>query len=312
MLLAALLVFVPDWSVLGNALRHVDPRWALLGWMLLQGDRVLMAYKWALLLATRGPRLSLFAATGLYCNATIWGLALPTTVGVDTVRTVLLKRRGISVADALGSIIVERALGFLSALGLALMSLLVIESTWPASGGYRWLLILFAAGLAGGATLLVFSFSRGAFARLERLLPMRWRDTPPVRILKKLHDAYCAIGAQRSTIVVFFLLTLIEQLIAVPFTWAVARGMALNVSVLALIGALPVALLLARLPASFDGIGVFETTFTAVMSHAGMPPAQALAVAVVSRLLNVLAVVPWWLGYSLQRHAPSTHGARTP
>lgn len=300
-LLTALLVFVPDWSVLGNALSHLDVRWALLAWMLLNGDRLLMAYKWSLLLATRGQRLALVDATGLYCNATIWGLALPTTVGVDTLRTVLLKRRGIAVTDALSSIVVERALGFLSALALALVSLVVIESTWPTQGRYRVLLILFAAGLAASAALLIFSFSAGAFDGLERLLPVRWRNTKPARILKQLHQAYCAIGGHSATIIAFLLLTVVEQLIAIPFTWAVARGMALNVSLPALISALPLALLLARLPASFDGIGVFEATFTAVMSYAGMPPTQALAVAVVSRLLNVLAVVPWWLGYSLAR-----------
>jgi hypothetical protein len=71
--------------------------------------------------------------------------------------------------------------------------------------------------------------------------------------------------------------------------------MGLEVSLVALAASLPLALLFARLPISFDGIGVFEGIFVLLMSLGGISAPQAGAVAVVSRILGAIAYLPWWL-----------------
>jgi uncharacterized protein (TIRG00374 family) len=244
--------------------------------------------------------MSVVDATTLYCSATLWGLALPTTVGADALRVVLARRHGIEATDALSSIVVERGIGFLVSLALALIALLVLQWTWPAASQYRYMLIVCGAALAAGAMLLVLSFSRHTFVLLRRLIPSRWQESPAVRRLKHLHEAYRSLGARRSTMAAFTFLTFVEQLIPIPLTWAAARALGLDVSLLALLAAMPIALLAARLPVSFDGIGIFEGIFIAVMGHAGVRPAQSLAIAIVARVLVLITLLPWWIAYGLK------------
>jgi uncharacterized protein (TIRG00374 family) len=298
--LTALFALVADTQGTWRTLTLLDGRWALLALLILTADRLLMSYKWLLLLAVRGYRMSVVDATTLYCSATLWGLALPTTVGADAIRMLLAQRRGIKATDALSSIVVERGIGFLVSLALALTALLVLERTWPAASHYRYILIVCGAALAAGAMLLVLSFSQHAFDVLRRLIPSRGRESRFVRRLEHLHEAYRSLGTEPSTMAAFTFLTFVEQLIPIPFTWAAARALGLDVSLLALLAAMPIALLAARLPVSFDGIGIFEGIFIAVMDHAGVRPAQSLAIAIVTRVLVLLTLLPWWIAYSLK------------
>jgi hypothetical protein len=53
LVLAALLVFITDPQETWQTLRGVDARRAAVAWLIMVGDRVLMSYKWLLLLAAR-------------------------------------------------------------------------------------------------------------------------------------------------------------------------------------------------------------------------------------------------------------------
>ena len=297
--LILLLAFVVDAEVTWHTLQTIDLRWAFLAGIFMTADRLLMTYKWLLLLGIRGYRIPLGEMTALYCSAMVWGLALPSTVGADAIRTVLASRRGIRATDTVSSIVVERGIGFLTALALAIVSLGVLRYTWPGADRYDHVLLISTAVLAGGALLLVFSFSNKAFGLLERLVPSRWHRSAVMRKLERLHEAYRSLGTH-SIIGVFTLLTLLEQLITIPFTWAVAEGLGLDVPFLTIVSAMPLAMLLSRLPVSFDGIGIFEGIVIAVMAQAGVRPGQSLAIAIASRLIVILALLPWWLAYSVR------------
>ncbi|HEY8507954.1 MAG TPA: lysylphosphatidylglycerol synthase transmembrane domain-containing protein, partial [Steroidobacteraceae bacterium] len=170
LVLAALLVFFVDVEETWHTLQQLDPRWAVAGLFLMTVDRLLMTYKWLLLLGIRGYSMPLLDATALYCRAMIWGLALPSTVGADAIRTLLATRRGVRASDAVSSIVVERAIGFLTALALAIFSLAVLDYYWPEVDRYG-LLPLCVLALSAGLLLLVFSFNHRAFTLLERMVP---------------------------------------------------------------------------------------------------------------------------------------------
>lgn len=311
LLLAVLLTFIGDSRETWRVLQLIDFRWALLGLSILTFDRLLMSWKWLLLLAQRGYRFSILDATRLYCTAMMWGLALPSTVGADAIRTLLLRRRAVQMSDAVSSILVERGIGFIAALVLALISLGALQWLWPQAASYRYLFVLTGGLLAAAGLLLMFSFSARAFEILQSLLPARLRQTAVMRKLEHLHEAYRSLGTRPSLLVVFASLTLAEQLLAVPFTWAVGHALGLELSFLALLAALPLALLLARLPVSFDGLGIFETIFIAVMSHAGIRPSHSLAIAIASRLLQLMALLPWWLAYQLKSETRAAERTRS-
>jgi uncharacterized protein (TIRG00374 family) len=296
LVLAVLLVFFVDVEETWQTLQRLDPRWTVAGLFLMTVDRLLMTYKWLLLLGIRGYSLPLLDATALYCRAMIWGLALPSTVGADAIRTLLATRRGVRASDAVSSIVVERAIGFLTALALAIFSLAILDYYWPEVDRYG-LLPLCALALSAGLLLLVFSFNHRAFTLLERMVPARWHGSMIMRRLENLHEAYRSLGAQRSVLVWFTVLTLLEQLITFPFTWVVAKGLGLEIPFVTILIAMPLAILISRLPVTFDGIGIFEAIIIAVLAQAGVNPAQGLALALASRVIVLLALLPWFVTY---------------
>jgi uncharacterized membrane protein YbhN (UPF0104 family) len=73
--------------------------------------------------------------------------------------------------------------------------------------------------------------------------------------------------------------------------------MGIDVGMLYFAVALPLALLVSRIPISIDGIGVFEGMFIVLMSIAGLSAAQAVAIAVVGRILQTAVLIPWWMAF---------------
>src|SRR5688572_23879940 len=106
--IALLFRYVVDVRDVGRAFRDVDLRYLRLAAAIITAERALMTYKWILLLRAQGHRLPWLEGMKIYCSAMLWGSLLPTTVGADAVRAVLVMRRGIGGADVTASIIVER------------------------------------------------------------------------------------------------------------------------------------------------------------------------------------------------------------
>jgi uncharacterized protein (TIRG00374 family) len=116
-----------------------------------------------------------------------------------------------------------------------------------------------------------------------------------MRILRQLHASYQAYKENKGILAGFFALTLVERGIDILLTWIVARGLGIEVSLVFVAGALPLALLVSRIPISINGWGVFDGMFLLLMSLGGISPAESIAIALVARILTPLAYLPWWM-----------------
>jgi len=302
-LMTLLLVYVVDLGDMIRTLRNCDPWWVLATIAVITVDRTLMSYKWGLLLRVRGHRLSLLDGLMIYCSAMVCGLALPSTVGADAIRAGLVKRRGVDITDSLATIIVERAIGFVCALLMGAISLMTLHFVLPQAMRYDMLLFAVAASMLAAVAVVILSFSGRAYDVLRGLLPLRWRTSALLSRVDRLHATYRSLAADRRTIAAFVGLTLVQQCFSIVVPWFVARTLGVDVSGLYLIAAAPLAFLFARLPVSFDGIGVYEAIFVSIMSLSGMHPAQSFAVALAARVLNLLAWLPWFAAYTLGTRA---------
>lgn len=281
----------------GLLLAGISPFYVVLILLVYTLDRGIMAFKWGRLLKGRGISLPFFRGMKIYCASMVWGLFLPSTIGADAIRAYCTSRAGIDSNEVVASIIVERLIGFLSALLLGLLSFILLSriENLPPQFQYVW--------LAGGISLLcatiVFaaSFSHGVFDFLHGRLLGRFRDTRIMRRLHHFHSTYLLYKNDKKNMTIFFVMTFLEQLMPIFDSWLIARGLGIHVGIAYIAGAVPLAMLISRLPISLDGIGVFEGVFILLMAFAGVTASEAVAISLAGRILQTASWLPWWAAY---------------
>jgi glycosyltransferase 2 family protein len=296
-LVLLLLTYVVDAGEVVSILHRFETKYLLLAIVVITLDRVLMTFKWTLLLRAQGYRLPLLHGVMIYCTSMVWGLALPTTVGADAIRAVMVTKRGFNGTDVVTSIVIERMVGFVLALALGLVSLGILRMLGVLDARFDSALYLGVAMLVGVTALLVAALNEKFVGKVVAQLPRAVRDSKVMHYLDRFAAAYRSLGGARSTIAQFGGLTVLEQLFSVVFPWTLAKGLGVDVDLLLLLGVLPISTLVSRLPISFDGLGVFEAVFIGLLVLAGIDAEAALAIAISGRIIQLFAFLPWWVAY---------------
>lgn len=302
-LVVLLFTYVVDAREVAGILQRFDARYLMLAVLVVTIDRVLMTFKWTLLLRAQGYRLPLWQGVTIYCTSMVWGLALPTTVGADAIRAVMVTKRGFNGTDVVTSIVIERMVGFVLALALGLVSLLILRSIGVLEAKFDRALYIGIAMLAGVTAVLIAALNESLVAKLLARLPAALRESKVMHHLRRFAGAYRSLGGAHRTIAQFSGLTVLEQVFSVIFPWALAKGLGVPVDLLLLLGVLPLSTLISRLPISFDGLGVFEAVFVGLLVLAGIDAEAALAIAISGRIIQLLAFLPWWFAHVAQSGA---------
>jgi uncharacterized protein (TIRG00374 family) len=291
----------------GRVIAGIDPRFASLTLAVITADRALMTYKWVRLLRSRGIHLPFFRGLRIYCAAMVWGMFLPATMGADAIRAYSTARTGLKLSDIVASIAIERMVGFLAALLLGMISLVLLSFSGSLDGRFTPAWWAGAGLLLAGTLAFAASFSRGFYKFLYERVCVKCAGAPLWRRLRQLHETYLAYRAERAELAIFFGLTFLEQLMPILISWLIALGMGIQARLIFLAGAIPLTMLISRIPISIDGLGVYEGVFAFLMSLAGVPPAQAVAITLVGRVLQTAAWLPWWAAQVI-----SSGNARSP
>jgi len=275
----------------------LDPRYAILAFFVSTVDRLLMTFKWTWLLRIKGIYLPLFQGMKIYCASMIWGIFMPSTVGADAIRVFSTSRKGHDVKEILVSIVIERMIGFLSALLLGIIGLILISrltNIGPRFAPIFWLTgVVIALGIIG----FIFSLSQLSFDIIHNRLLLKFKNTRVMQRVREFHVSYQDYKGNKSKLFEFFGMTFGEQLMPILFNWLLAKGLGIEVGLLFMAGALPLSILIARLPISIDGLGVFDGAFILFMSLAGFSAAQAVSIAFAGRIIQTLSWLPWWMAH---------------
>lgn len=267
-------------------------------------NRLLMPLKWALLVRARGIPLPLGLAVRSYFIASFIGFFLPPTVGMDSVRTVYLARRGYRGADVLASIVVERFVGLLVLVAFAVAGALVLENLLTGSGlgtGALLSLVVAAALLAVVGFQLSFTnaFAGAAVKILDNLVAPR-SEVLAAR-LNRFLVAYREYRDRRGAIALFFVLTALELFVVIFRTTIIAAALGVDVALLVFLAFIPIVTFLSRLPVSFDGFGINEGLFVFFLGAFGVGAEQAFAVGLLNHLVFIGGIMLGSAFYFLDR-----------
>ena len=284
-LLLLLVVFV-DGSQLGARLRGADPALLLAVLGLATGDRLLMAWKWWLLIRGREAHVGLWTAIRAYYLASFAGYFLPMTVGADAVRVGALAGEG-RTAGLVASVVLERTVGALAQAVLASVSVATLVALGLGAHvgpPQRWML--------GGLVVLAFLAFPFSFpvarAVARRLGPGGgWRGA-----LRALTGSYASYAGAAGLVLVFFALTLVEGAFPVAIHYTAGRALGLDPGWTLFIASVPLVYLVARLPVSLGGLGFVELSFVSLTGLLGLGWTDAFSIAALATALYLFALTP--------------------
>ena len=282
---------------IGKQIVKINLAIAVLIVLVITMDRALMTYKWARLLRGRGLHLPFFKGLRIYCASMIWGMFLPATLGADAIRAYSTSQTGLNPNEVVASIVVERMVGFLSALLLGIISLVLFTISGNLDARFEFVWWSGIVMLLIGVLAFAASFSQRTFDFLYGCILHRLRGKSFLQRLRQFHFTYLEYQKGKANLAVFFGLTFIEQLSTVLHSWLIALGMGIQVSLLHIAGAVLLTMLISRIPVSIDGLGIYEGMFALLMSLSGVPPAQAVAISFAGRILQIIAWLPWWMAH---------------
>jgi glycosyltransferase 2 family protein len=288
LLLISWLLHSIDFNQVWKPITHTGWIYLLVFFIVINIDRALMAYKWCILLKAKGTSFPFMDALRGYYFATFWGIFLPSTVGGDTVRVLRTAKQVESSKDIVSSVIMERVLGALTALmvavvclGVAFVSLDVFD--WRIEAGLFFLFLVFT-GLVFASfhdRLLVWLDSKSAFERVGL-----WGK------LARVYGSYREYRNHHGALLRFMAWSALEQCVPSIGVYLTAHALGRDVSFLYCLILVPLIMTLTKLPLSLDGYGVREGLYVYLFALVGVANTDAFIIGLVSHVIANLSLLP--------------------
>ena len=255
--------------------------WPLLaGLALLAVQFPIAGWRWRMVLRAGGAEVSPWLLQNLVWVGQFVNQVMPTFLAGDALRGWYLTRANISARQALSSLVLDRAVGFV---GLLLLILLLSPLTLSQfGGGIGWPIIgTAAAGWAAGALGFI-----GCKLLLQTKRLSRW---PRIEAVAK--DA-CESAAKVSRSPLIVLLAVVTNVIASIAAYLVALSLGIGLSIVEALTLIPVALFAVLIPISVAGWGVREGVLVFLLGLVGIPGSHGLSLSVVYGIITVIAALP--------------------
>jgi glycosyltransferase 2 family protein len=262
-----------------------NPAFLLLTLLMVPSQIVLRTARWRLLLPRRpdGARPAMSRVAPILLVGYFGNLVLPARLG-EVVRTYLMARREeLRVSAVLGSVLLERVLDLAS---LALVAFVAAN----AAGAPDWMTqgLGVVATIGVGAVLLLVGLG---VPRVVRLITpyagsVARRFQRPISLLVSFGEG--AGGEGRRVVTSAIVLSSVTWLFVATTFWLVAQSLGLDLSPAAALLVTAVTVLGTSIPSAPGHIGTFQVGAVVTATALGVPPAEALALAILAHAITTL------------------------
>ncbi len=228
----------------------------------------------------------------------------PATLGADAVRAYAVARDGVEVEDVISSILIERVIGVVALLVFVVISIFLSLFTFGEAFYSTVRGVLLTAALLLAALLVL-----GGLSMNRRIL--RWLNSKINRLaggfssnryylkLKEMYASYLKYQDHRPALVIFLMLSFLENLFPIVMSYLLALALDIRVPVLFFFILVPIVLLLVRIPISIDGFGIQEGSFVFFLGLVGVPGPPALLLGVLTHVATIISVLPGGVLYGM-------------
>ncbi|MBI3732325.1 MAG: flippase-like domain-containing protein [Chloroflexi bacterium] len=252
----------------------------------------LRTFRWRALLADRGLHVPIRTLTQLYFIGQFFNTFLPTGFGGDVVRVIELNRHGVSKAESVSTVFLDRLTGLLAFFLMTLAALPFAGALIPAE--VRWVLVgLGIAGVVGTGLMFEHRFTTPLIDRLF----MRVRF-PLKAKAERLYQAMRANSPQAT--LKAMLVGFMFNLLLIAINYLVGRALGQNIALGYFFLYVPIISTLLLLPISLNGLGVREGAYVLLFASAGVSSASAASMSLAFWAITVAAGLAGGALYAMQ------------
>jgi hypothetical protein len=278
-----------------RALTETRPAPILIAVLLVLADRTLMAYRWLVLLrpfsGPAGPRFR--AVMRIFFVSTFVGTFLPASVGGDAVRAYALTKEGVDAPASVASVLMDRMLGVLSLLIMAVVGLIFARQM--ARDPLVLTALAVTALVCAATAAVVFSLRADAVVQwLAGRLPWARGRALAARLLSAV-QVYATRHGDLANVLAGSIGVQVLRIIQAYFLGQ-ALGIAQPLTTYAAF--IPLILLVMLLPVTINGLGTSQLAFVWAFAQAGVPGAQSFPLSVLFVALGVVGNLPGSLLYA--------------
>ena len=274
-----------------------DWRWILAAVGLVLADRALMAHRWMVLLCALSPgtRPPFAAVLRIFFVSTFVGSFLPSLAG-DMYRAYSLSRLRVSGVEAAASVIMDRALGVVSMLLVAIAALAFARNVIDMPGVLPTVVIA-SAGCAVGAAALYSQRVASLAVRATALLPGR-----KLRMLAAgLVDAVRRYARHHGELTTVLVASIGVQGLRVLQAYCLGAALGITAPLWAYFVFVPLIVMLMQIPITPSGLGTSQVAFPLFFHQVGVSSAQAVALSILFIALALVGNLPGVLLYLTRR-----------
>jgi uncharacterized protein (TIRG00374 family) len=266
-----------------EALRRLDIPLALLVVVLVAADRTIMIWRWIILLRARGTAISARRAASIYLVSSFVGGY--TALAGDAARAYSLSRTTTQGSEAVASVAVDRMLGLLSILVIALLGIAVAGARMAENTGAVFAAV--AIVLVAGTTAVLF-----ADRWIRMVVPAAWHTSALGGRILRVSDALGAYRGHRAAILSVSLLSIGVQLLRVLQAYLLGVAIGIDVPFSYYLLFMPPGLIALMMPISLAGFGAPQGLIVWLLRPRGVPEADALALSTLIVMSGILANLP--------------------
>jgi uncharacterized protein (TIRG00374 family) len=273
-----------NWKDMGERLRHGHPLDFVIALGLVLIALVVGAYRWGRLLDKAGIHLDMSPLARVYAVSIFSNTFLPTAIGGDITRALLVVRRGPMLTRVAITIIIERIGGLVGLLIVAWVALVLRPSAVPKDA--QIFLAWVTVAVIIGSLLSLVIVSRGS-RLMGSITPTRLM--PIARQSRSLFYSYARDPV--ALIVLVSLSVLYQSLISMQLVM-LARAIEVHLPFTTAAVILALVTVVTLIPVSIGGFGIREGTYVVLLGGASIAATEATLISVLSVATLFLASLP--------------------
>jgi uncharacterized membrane protein YbhN (UPF0104 family) len=238
-------------------LTTIKPGYFILAVLIYIMATYISAFRWKILLDEDYPVGKLFS---LYMIGGFFNNVMPGLIGGDAVKVYYLYSDTKRGGSSLGSVFMDRYVGFFAMLIIGLIAGVIVFSDLKKIGMHMAMPVLFIVFILG--SIAVFS------VRIGRRFSA----------VSDFYDYFHAFIKKKMIMFRAFSISVVIQLMAFTMVYIIAAGLGQSLSFGSIAVFMPIILAVSTIPISISGFGVRESAFVVLFGLVGLPPEVAASI----------------------------------